>query len=305
MTARGDAESFGPYAFTLSPAEAEAAAARFGLRSALRGGLIASHLAPLAAFMLVMLFASILALTGFISRRAGEATVLLAAAAFMIQRLATHWRIRRTRASGRTAIASLAADGALTATDRRCGRDARERRAVAEARLRRLRGSRGRRRPSLFLAARRRPDRPAGTHAWRRRSGPARRAGEAENNRRAESREHDAIGSNRGPSPNRPRGRRPAPRATLSFRLNRRIDGESENRQAPGRSCFPRPPPREARFSIGRCAPLIEGSSPCFSLVTGRNSEGPCALRPAPARKRSAFSEVLKQTLEHINRNRT
>ena len=61
------------------------------------------------------MFASILALTGFISRRAGEATVLLAAAAFMIQRLATHWRIVRARKLGRTAIANLAEDGALSA----------------------------------------------------------------------------------------------------------------------------------------------------------------------------------------------
>lgn len=115
MTGRGDAESFGPYAFTLSPAEAESAAARFGLRAALRGGLLARHLAPLAAFTLVIVFASILALTDFISRRVGEATVLLAAAAFMIQRLATHWRISRARARGRTAIARVAADGALSA----------------------------------------------------------------------------------------------------------------------------------------------------------------------------------------------
>ncbi len=121
MTGRGDAGSFGPYAFTLSPAEAEAAAARFGLRAALRGGLIASHLAPLAAFTLIMAFASILALTGFIGRRAGEATVLLAAAAFMIQRLATHWRISRARALGRTAIGSLAAEGALSASVDRAG----------------------------------------------------------------------------------------------------------------------------------------------------------------------------------------
>ena len=32
MTADGSADSFGPYAFTLAPAEAEAAAARLGLR---------------------------------------------------------------------------------------------------------------------------------------------------------------------------------------------------------------------------------------------------------------------------------
>ncbi len=115
MTAQGDAESFGPYAFTLSPAETEAAAARFGLRTALRGDLIVSNLGPLAVFVLVLLFASILALTDFISRRAGEATILLSAAAFMIQRLATHWRIRRSRNLGRTAMAALEAEGAMTA----------------------------------------------------------------------------------------------------------------------------------------------------------------------------------------------
>ena len=116
MTARDNAETFGPYACALTPAEAEAAAARFGLRSALRGGLIASHLAPLAMMILAMLFASILALTGFTSRRSGEATILLAAAAYMVQRLATHRRIHRARRAGRAAMAKLGAEGALTAT---------------------------------------------------------------------------------------------------------------------------------------------------------------------------------------------
>jgi hypothetical protein len=116
MTAGSGCESFGPYAFTLAPAEAEAAAARAGLRLALRGGLLARHLAPLTAFALVIVFASVLALTGLISRRAGEATLILAAAGFMIQRLANHWRIRRARREGRAAIARLQSAGALTAT---------------------------------------------------------------------------------------------------------------------------------------------------------------------------------------------
>ncbi len=115
MTADRRPESFGPYAFTLSTAEAEAAAARSGLRTALKGGLLASHVAPLTAFALIMAFASVLALTGLISRRAGEATILLAAAAFMILRLATHWRIRRARSDGQAAIARLQSAGALTA----------------------------------------------------------------------------------------------------------------------------------------------------------------------------------------------
>ncbi|HEX9170218.1 MAG TPA: hypothetical protein VF886_15050 [Roseiarcus sp.] len=116
MTADGRSESFGPYAFTLSPAEAEAAAARAGLRLALRGGLLARHLAPLTAFALIIAFASVLALTGLISRRAGEATLILAAAAFMIQRLANHWRIQRARREGRAAIAELRSAAAVTAT---------------------------------------------------------------------------------------------------------------------------------------------------------------------------------------------
>jgi hypothetical protein len=116
MTADRPPGSFGPYAFTLAPAEAEAAAARAGLRTALRGGLLTSHVAPLTAFALIMAFASVLALTGLISRRAGEATIILAAAAFMIQRLASHWRIRRARRDGKAAIARLRSASALTAT---------------------------------------------------------------------------------------------------------------------------------------------------------------------------------------------
>src|SRR6516164_2591471 len=81
--------------FTLGPREAEVAAERLGLRTALKGRLIARHAAPLAAFTLTLSFASILALCGLIGRRAGEATILLAAAAFMVQRAIARWRIRR------------------------------------------------------------------------------------------------------------------------------------------------------------------------------------------------------------------
>ena len=109
-------DSFGPYAFTLAPAEAEAAAARAGLRTALKGGLLTSHVAPLTAFALVMAFATVLALTGLISRRAGEATIILAAATFMIQRLASHWRIHGARSAGQAAIGPLRSAGALKAT---------------------------------------------------------------------------------------------------------------------------------------------------------------------------------------------
>jgi hypothetical protein len=116
MTADRLSDSFGPYAFALEPAEAEAAAARAGLRMALKGGLLSSHVAPLTAFALVMAFATVLALTGLISRRAGEATIILAAAAFMIQRLASHWRIRGARSAGHAAIGRLRSASAVTAT---------------------------------------------------------------------------------------------------------------------------------------------------------------------------------------------
>ena len=105
----------GPMPFTLAPAEIEAVAARYGLRAALGGGLTASHHAPLAAFVLALLFAAILALTGLISRRAGEAAFLIAASAFMIQRLATHRRIWRARNKGRAEIERLLS-GPMTTT---------------------------------------------------------------------------------------------------------------------------------------------------------------------------------------------
>jgi hypothetical protein len=97
-------ESYGPFVVTLERAEIEAAAARYGLRAALSGGLTASHQAPLAAFVLIMLFAAILALTGFISRRAAEIAILISACAFMIQRLGTHQRVWRARNKGRLEI---------------------------------------------------------------------------------------------------------------------------------------------------------------------------------------------------------
>ena len=113
----GDAsQAYGPYAFTLEPHEIDAVAARHGLRSALGGGLTASHHAPLAAFALTLLFAAILAKTDLISRRAGEVAFLLAALAFMVQRLLTHRRIWRARTLGRVEVERLLAGRPMTMT---------------------------------------------------------------------------------------------------------------------------------------------------------------------------------------------
>jgi hypothetical protein len=102
---------------TLEPAEVEAAANRYGLRSALGGGLTANHHAPLAAFILTMAFAAILALFGFISRRAGELVIILAALLFMIQRLVAHRRIWSARKTSRAEIGRLMSGPVETTID--------------------------------------------------------------------------------------------------------------------------------------------------------------------------------------------
>ena len=65
---------FGPYRYALTEEEARVAAERSGLRAALAHGLLTRHVAPLAAFALIVAFAAILGLTGLVNRRAAEAT---------------------------------------------------------------------------------------------------------------------------------------------------------------------------------------------------------------------------------------
>ena len=102
-----------PLGFELTPEEARIAASRAALRRALAGGLTANHLAPLAAFALAMTFAAILASTGLISRRHGEIALLLAAAAFMIQRLWTRRRFALARRESAASIEAIRAAGPL------------------------------------------------------------------------------------------------------------------------------------------------------------------------------------------------
>jgi len=107
---------FGPYAFSLTADEAQIAAARVGLRRALAGGLTAAHFAPLAAFILAILFVAILALTGLLGRRPAEAALLICAAAFLVQRLVTRRRFFVSRRLAEAEIESLRAAGPLTLT---------------------------------------------------------------------------------------------------------------------------------------------------------------------------------------------
>jgi hypothetical protein len=104
---------FGPYAFELTEEETRVAAARAGLRRALAGRLTSAHLAPLAAFVLAICFIAILALTGLIARRHGETALLLAIAAFMVQRLTARRRFVAARRAGLAEIDAMRACGPL------------------------------------------------------------------------------------------------------------------------------------------------------------------------------------------------
>ena len=62
------------------------------------------HVAPLVGFALFLLFAAILAFTGLIGRRFVEAALILAAIAFMISRMAAHWRLRSAQKTSSAAM---------------------------------------------------------------------------------------------------------------------------------------------------------------------------------------------------------
>ncbi len=113
MSQTRPAPGFAPYAFELTEDEARVAAARSGLRRALAGRLTSAHFAPLAAFVLAIAFTAILALTGLVSRRSGEAALLLAIAAFIIQRLTTLRRLAAARRACRAEIDALRGAGRL------------------------------------------------------------------------------------------------------------------------------------------------------------------------------------------------
>jgi hypothetical protein len=115
MMSQAQAAPLGPYAFELTQEEARIAAARAGLRRALEGRLTLAHLAPLAAFVLAMAFIAILTLTGLVARRHGEIALLLAAGAFMVQRLATRRRFATARRRSLAELEAMRAVGPLVA----------------------------------------------------------------------------------------------------------------------------------------------------------------------------------------------
>jgi hypothetical protein len=120
MSASSDPVSpFGPFAFELTPDEAHVAASLAALRRALAGGLSKRQLAPLAAFGLVMALASILALTGLVSRRHGEIALLLAVIALMLHRLSSRRRFLLARRESAASIEAIRSAGVVVvAVDR-------------------------------------------------------------------------------------------------------------------------------------------------------------------------------------------
>ena len=114
MNASSDPVSpFGPFAFELTPDEAHVAASLAALRRALAGGLSRRQLGPFAAFALVMAFASILALTGLVSRRHGEIALLLAAMTFMLHRLSARRRFVMARRESAASIEAIRSAGVV------------------------------------------------------------------------------------------------------------------------------------------------------------------------------------------------
>jgi len=105
------AKGFGPYRFTLTEAEARAAAARLALRHGLGARFERDYVAPLVLFVLLLVFVAILGFTGLINRRLAEAALLVGAILFLAARAVAHWRLRRVQQRAKSAVDRVAATG--------------------------------------------------------------------------------------------------------------------------------------------------------------------------------------------------
>jgi hypothetical protein len=105
--------SFGPYVFCLTDAEARTGAARLALRRGLVGAFERHFVAPLAVFVLLLVFISIVAFTGLVGRRFAETALILAAILFMAARFHAHWRLRGAQKASLAAAKSLQGEGEM------------------------------------------------------------------------------------------------------------------------------------------------------------------------------------------------
>jgi hypothetical protein len=111
-----DLSPFGPYVFFLTGEEARAGASRLALRRGLAGAFERLHVVPLAIFVLLLLFVSILAFAGLIGRRAAEAALIVSAILFMAARFYTHWRLRAAQKASLFAAKRLQGAGEMRLT---------------------------------------------------------------------------------------------------------------------------------------------------------------------------------------------
>jgi hypothetical protein len=111
-----DPSPFGPYTFSLTDEEARAGASRLALRRGLAGAFERLHVVPLAVFVLILAFVSILAFTGLIGRRAAEAALIVSAIVFMAARFYAHWRLRAAQKASLAATKKLRDAGEMRLT---------------------------------------------------------------------------------------------------------------------------------------------------------------------------------------------
>jgi len=105
--------AFGPYRFSLTDGEVRTAAARMALRGHLARRFERDHVAPLVAFVLLLVIVTALAFTGLIGRRLAEGALLIGAMGFLASRLLSHWRLRRALKSSLIALRALDGDPEL------------------------------------------------------------------------------------------------------------------------------------------------------------------------------------------------
>ena len=102
---------FGPYHFVLTDEEARVATARVALQYGLSRRFERDYVAPLVLFVLLLVFVTILAFSGLISRRFAEAALLIGAVIFLASRFLAHWRLRRAQILAKGLVDQMKAAG--------------------------------------------------------------------------------------------------------------------------------------------------------------------------------------------------
>jgi hypothetical protein len=108
--------AFGPYRFALTEEEARVATARLALRYGLSRRFERDYVAPLVLFVLLLIFVTVLAFSGLISRRLAEAALLIGAVIFLATRFSAHWRLHRAQRVAKGVVDGITAAGETSFT---------------------------------------------------------------------------------------------------------------------------------------------------------------------------------------------